>query len=120
MPQSDHSLPRLAIDDAEPAEDGSVPVILAGEFDRDETGRFETHIAGLVRQHAPAPIRIDATAVSFLDSAGINALLVCRDLAERAGSALSIPVASPVVFQVLQITELLSLFHVGEPERQAS
>ena len=106
----DHSSPRLRIDDAQPAGDGSVRVRLAGELDRDETGRLEARVAEVVRQHAPAPIHLDATRVTFVDSAGLSSLLACRDITERAGSQLSIPLASPAVFQVLEITELLTVF----------
>ena len=66
-------------------------------------------ITDVLSQYAPAPVRIDAGRLTFLDSSGIRGLLACRRIAEQAGSPLSIPRASPNVFQVLQIAGLLTV-----------
>jgi stage II sporulation protein AA (anti-sigma F factor antagonist) len=108
------SAPRLHIDDVRFAADGSILISLAGELDGEETERLRAGVTDLVRQHAPAPIRIDATRLTFLDSSGIRALITCHRVAEQSGSRLSIPWAHPHVFQVLQITGLLSVFDVVE------
>ncbi|BBH70782.1 hypothetical protein ACTI_74670 [Actinoplanes sp. OR16] len=113
----DLSSSRLHIGGAGPAADGSIHVTLAGELDREECELLEAHIADLVKQHAPAPILLDATRLTFLDSAGIRALVSCLDLSEQAGSPLSMPEVSPIVFQVLRVTELLSVFGVTGPGR---
>ncbi|MEV4281277.1 STAS domain-containing protein [Actinoplanes xinjiangensis] len=108
------SAPRLHIGDIRSAADGSIEVELAGELDTRETERLRAGITGVVREHGPAPIRIDASRLTFLDSAGIRGLLACRRIIGEAGSRLSISVAHPNVFQVLQITGLLSVFDVVE------
>ena len=108
------SAPRLHIDGIRPAEDGSVRVCLAGELDDEETERLQAAITDVLSQYAPAPVRIDAGRLTFLDSSGIRGLLACRRIAEQAGSPLSIPRASPNVFQVLQIAGLLTVFDVVE------
>jgi anti-anti-sigma factor len=114
--------PRLHIDVIGYAPDGPTQVRLTGELDGEETERLRAGFADLVQRHAPAPIHIDATGLTFLDSAGIRALLTCRRMAERAGSRMSMPRVHPSVLQVLQITGLLTVFDIdgqtGSPSQQ--
>ncbi|AEV83145.2 Anti-sigma F factor antagonist [Actinoplanes sp. SE50/110] len=108
------SAPRLHIDGITPAADGSVHLCLIGELDQEETDRLHAGITDLAHRYASAPIHIDATRLTFLDSAGIRALLICRKRLEQAGSRMSMPRVHPHVFQVLQITGLLDVFGVTE------
>lgn len=111
----DHlSEPRLHLDGITPAADGAIQVSLAGELDSEEADRLRAGVADLLQRHAPAPIRLDASRLTFLDSAGIRALLTCRRMTEQAGSRMSIPRVHRNVFQVLQVTGLLTAFGVVE------
>jgi stage II sporulation protein AA (anti-sigma F factor antagonist) len=102
-----HSTNRLALVVAEPGADGRVRVGLTGELDYDETDRLRDAVAAAIDRWAPPHVTLDATGMTFLDSAGIRALLECRDLAEKVGAGLSVEGVSPIVHQVLRVTELL-------------
>jgi stage II sporulation protein AA (anti-sigma F factor antagonist) len=107
---SAHFINRLTVV-ADAARSGRVRVRLIGELDFDETERVQSAVAAAIERWAPAHVALDATGLTFLDSAGIRALLECRELAERAGAGLSVEGVSPIVHQVLSITELLE--HLG-------
>ncbi|MFC7531515.1 STAS domain-containing protein [Actinoplanes sp. GCM10030250] len=109
----DCSTPHLHID-AEPEPDGSIRVALTGELDGEEVDFLRSTMADVVRHNAPAPIHVDAGRLTFVDSAGIRALLTCRRTIDQAGSRMSIPRVSPNVFQVLEITGLLDVLGVVE------
>ncbi|WP_433299222.1 STAS domain-containing protein [Actinoplanes sp. CA-030573] len=108
------SASQLRIDGVEQAADGSIRVSLVSELDRDESEYLLSGVADVVQRYAPATISIDATRLTFLDSAGIRALLTCRKLAERAGCRLSMPRVHLHVFQVLEISGLLGNLGVLE------
>jgi stage II sporulation protein AA (anti-sigma F factor antagonist) len=108
------SAPRLHIGGTKPGPHGSIRVVLAGELDQEEADRLHAGIEEVVQRHAPASIDIDATQLTFLDSAGIRALLTCHRSAGQNGSRMSISQVHPHVFQVLEITGLLELFAVVE------
>jgi stage II sporulation protein AA (anti-sigma F factor antagonist) len=89
-----------------------VRVSLIGELDFDETDRLLAAVAGAIDRFVPAHVVLDATELTFLDSAGIRALLQCRDAAEQVGAGLSVEGVSPMVYQVLRITELVEFLGV--------
>ncbi|GIE77039.1 hypothetical protein Aph02nite_29890 [Actinoplanes philippinensis] len=101
------STSRLTVVAGEADSDGRVLIRLIGELDYDETERLREAVAGAVGRWVPAHVTMDATELTFLDSAGIRALLECRDLADKIGAGLSVEGVSPIVFQVLRVTELL-------------
>ncbi|MEU4620034.1 STAS domain-containing protein [Actinoplanes sp. NPDC023801] len=105
---------RLHIDPVGTTADGSVQVTLTGELDSEETELLRAAVVDAVRRHAPAPIRIDAAGLTFIDSGGIRALLIARRIAERAGSRFSMPRVHPNVLRVLEITGLLAVLCVGD------
>jgi anti-anti-sigma factor len=102
-----HSAKRLNLVVGGSGSGGRVRVSLIGELDYDETDRLRDTVAGAIDRWAPAHVSLDATGLTFLDSAGIRALLECRDLAGKAGAGLSVENVSPIVHQVLRVTELL-------------
>jgi stage II sporulation protein AA (anti-sigma F factor antagonist) len=106
-----HSTTRLSVVVGAVRPGGRVLVGLTGELDCDETERLRDAVAGALARWAPAHVALDATGLTFLDSAGIRALLECRDLAEKAGAGLSVEGVSTIVYQVLRVTELLE--HLG-------
>jgi anti-anti-sigma factor len=107
-----HPADRLTVVVQEPDADRQVRILLRGELDSDETGRLSDAVAEAIQRHVPARLVLDATELGFLDSAGIRALLHCQNLAERAGAELSVWEASPIVYQVLQVTHLLDYLGV--------
>jgi anti-anti-sigma factor len=104
------SASRLRIDVDETGE--VTRLTLVGELDSDEAPKLSDAITRAVRSHPGRPIGLDAEDLGFLDSGGIRALIESRQEAEAAGSRLTVVAASTVVFQVLEITGLLSFFEV--------
>jgi anti-anti-sigma factor len=85
----------------------AVTVHAEGEIDLDTCGRFRDAIvaAGL-----EAPVLLDLSAVTFLDSSGIRALLEARRAVSPAPVVLVAP--SPPVMRVLTLTRLCETFEV--------
>ncbi|MCM4078253.1 STAS domain-containing protein [Paractinoplanes hotanensis] len=92
-----------------------VRLVVAGELDRCSAAQLRDTIVGIVRDQAPVILQIDAGGISFLDSSGIQCLLMCRADAQTAGSRLVLVDPAPVVAQVLEITGLLEIFGLPVP-----
>ncbi|MEV6303273.1 STAS domain-containing protein [Actinoplanes sp. NPDC051861] len=111
----DYAASRLHLHVSGPDPDGSTTIVLSGELDGQEAEPLHDTVMTAALRCAPAPVRLDATRLTFLDSSGIRALLSCRSMAASAGSRLLMPRVHPHVFQVLDITGLLTIFGVTEP-----
>lgn len=55
---------------------------------------------------------VDATAVTFMDSSGVNALVRARERAERLGGSIHVVTTSRPVLRVLEVTQLDRLLAV--------
>ncbi|WIM93095.1 STAS domain-containing protein [Actinoplanes oblitus] len=88
-------------------------LVLSGELDRREAGGLVDRVTTLLREHPGRALEFDAGPLTFVDSGGIRALEACFELAEAAGSRLSITAVCPIVHQVLCITDVVKLF--GDP-----
>ncbi|BEL04688.1 hypothetical protein Q0Z83_028790 [Actinoplanes sichuanensis] len=108
-----HSTIRLTVSVGPLEDDGRLRVSLIGELDHDEADRLRVAVSDAVDRFAPRHVTLDATELTFLDSAGIRALLECRDLVEKAGAGMSVSQVSPIVHQVLKVTELLDYLAVS-------
>lgn len=71
-------------------------VILSGELDMHSSERLSTALA-TVLDGLPQAVEVDASGLSFTDSAGLRALLVARDEAE----------AKDVSLRLAQVSDLL-------------
>ncbi|MEU4564444.1 STAS domain-containing protein [Actinoplanes sp. NPDC023936] len=92
----------------------TVVVSAAGEIDRDSCERLRRAVGDALHRDQPRLISLDLGAVTFLDSAGIRALLNCRRDAGDFGCELEIGRAHDHVYQVLAITGLVDVFALGE------
>jgi anti-sigma B factor antagonist len=88
------------------AGDGGVRLIAAGEIDRASAPALHTTLQRAIAS-TDGPVVVDLGAVSFIDSSGVNALVVAR---EAAGSRLRLGATHHAVRRVLEITALLELF----------
>ena len=103
----------LGIELREPASPGAALVIaISGEIDRANCAEVTRAVTQTIQAKAPEYISLDLDQVTFLDSAGIRTLLICRDNARQHGSELDIGRAHPHVLQVLTITGLLEEFNL--------
>lgn len=57
-------------------------------------------------------VYLDLTAVRFIDSSGIHALMRCRARAIEAGCRLAVTNAQPIIYRVLEITGVLEALGV--------
>ena len=92
------------VDDGE-----AVRAVVSGEADADNCSELG---AALLGDDARGPLRVDLSALSFLDSSAVSELLrIQQELAER-DIEMSIVDPSPAVHRVLEITGLLDLFGI--------
>lgn len=106
---ADSPAARLGIVVAAPDATGDLPVTLTGELDADEAERLHTALAQALSRHTVTRLCLNASALTFVDSGGVRALLQCRDLAERSGIRFTAEQVHPNVYQVLEITGLVEL-----------
>lgn len=72
-------------------------------------------IAGAVDQvigEAAVSLVLDFAEVTFMDSQGVNALMVARQRLDEAGATLIVRTPSPKIVRVLEITGVLALLTV--------
>ena len=82
-----------------------VPVVaIRGELDQSSESILPEFIRRLVRTSAPVRIVLDLAGVTFMDAAGIRALLLARRAGESNETALVIRSPSSIVRRVLTAT----------------
>jgi anti-sigma B factor antagonist len=85
-------------------------IVLAGEIDLYTVPRadleFKRVLAG---QPAPAAVRVDLRAVTFMDSTGLSSLLAARRRAISVGSRLNITAMSPTIARLFEIAGMDTL-----------
>ncbi|MDT5038883.1 MAG: hypothetical protein QOE03_4068 [Micromonosporaceae bacterium] len=89
---------------SESSHDGLVRLALEGEFDLSGAPTITDRVRAHLTADTTAGIVIDLSAVTFLDSSGINALLESRRLATESGRAFRASGARGPVAQVLDLT----------------
>jgi anti-anti-sigma factor len=91
------------------------PVISAvGEIDLSTADAFEQEIAAVIGVGA-SDVVVDLSGVTFVDSAGINALLKGRRIADGHGRTFRVAGANGLVRDVLEMTGVWA--HLTEPPR---
>lgn len=100
--------------------DGATAVVeLEGELDLHGVGILTAAVGDLLGE-PPRSIAVDAAGLTFIDSAGLRALLVAQRDAEAAGAVLGLVNSSPPVERVLEMTGLHArLALAGAPASQA-
>jgi len=98
------------------SEDGTARLVLTGEIDVSIAPAVVSHAEQLLAGR-PRAVVVDLTAVTFLDSAGIGALVALNNAAGEAGvPTVQLVPGPPNVMRVLQIVGLTGVFDVvGEP-----
>lgn len=92
---------------------GEATLIVRGEIDISVADRFQEQLHELI-EAAHSPAVIDLSALSFVDSSGLSALMSARKHAERKGVKLVLLAPSPFVRKVLDVTDLSSVFEVRD------
>jgi anti-anti-sigma factor len=88
-------------------------ITVAGDLDALNAGDLHQAVNDVLRRQQPQHIEIDLRRVTFLDSAGIRALLLCHHDAHGVDCRLTLTGPQPMAYRVLQITGLLDHFGLG-------
>jgi anti-sigma B factor antagonist len=89
-----------------------VVVEMSGEFDLHAANQVG-HRLGTIVDGAKGAVEVDATGVTFIDSAGLHALLTARDRARDRGVSFQVGPTSPQVASVIEITGVSDLLSPG-------
>jgi anti-anti-sigma factor len=90
-------------------------MVVSGEMDEVSAVQLQRAVVDVLRQHRPSCIEMDLQGVTFLDSAGIKALLVCHADGQQVGCRLQVIRPRRNVYRVLEITGLLEYLGVTNP-----
>jgi anti-anti-sigma factor len=107
--------PRLSIKLEVPPAPAPVRIVLAGELDGGEVTGFATAVARLPSDGDGRDLRVDAAGLTFIDSAGIRALLTFRERAETSGVRVVLDPVTSDVYRVMQIAGLVDLLATSNP-----
>jgi anti-sigma B factor antagonist len=81
-------------------------VVVAGDVDLGTAPDFEDELARAVEEHLGTALVIDLSAVTFIDSTGLNSLVRAFERQRLAGSALALVTDDPRVAMMLEVTRL--------------
>jgi anti-sigma B factor antagonist len=90
-------------------------MLVFGEVDALSAAHLHKAVGDVLRDQRPRRIEMDLHGVSFLDSAGIHALVRCQADAQQVDCRITLSKPQPVVYRVLQVTGLLEHFGLTEP-----
>lgn len=88
----------------------TVRLDLVGELDAPNTTALVTAFDRILATTRTEVIAFDVSQLTFLDSAGVQALVECQNAAGAQGRRLVLRDPLPIVRQILTITELLGDF----------
>lgn len=89
--------------------DGNVRLVVAGDVDVLTAGYLREYLAEALDLR-PASLTVDFGGVTFLDSAGLSALVYAYQRAADEGIALVVTDPQPQVRRLLEVTGLLPMF----------
>ena len=87
----------------------TVLVTAKGEIDASSSGALRSGVKDAITGGYKKVV-LDMTGVSFMDSAGLRALIDSQSVAENAGATVTIEAASDVVKRLLEMTALTDRF----------
>jgi anti-sigma B factor antagonist len=99
--------------------DAGVRVSLVGEVDSSTTPQLTDCLDRLLSA-SPAEVVIDLTQVTFLDSAGLHALVLAHGRAAGQGTRLRVLVATRAVERPIQVTGLWDVLGVEQVQPGAA
>jgi anti-sigma B factor antagonist len=98
-----------------PGDDGLWRLVVCGDVDAVSARRLQQSLIDVLRRLPPGDIDVDVSGVTFLDAAGIEALLRCQADARQLECRLVLTRPSPMTYRVLQIAGLLAQFGLARP-----
>ncbi|GAB1640662.1 STAS domain-containing protein [Krasilnikovia sp. MM14-A1259] len=103
--------PQLVVQ-AQEESSSAATVTVTGEVDTDTQAEMQRVVVDLLDHHRGGRLVLDMGGVTFLDAAGVRALLACHDAAERLGTGLEICAAHDCVRRALGICGVAEIFHL--------
>lgn len=113
MPSEATDLPSLTID-VVPL-DAAVGVAVVGDIDACTADLLRLRLQDVVDTERPRSVVIDCAGVSFLDAAGISALIRAREYADRHGADMRLLNTGRLVTHILTLTGLIEALRVTPP-----
>ena len=107
---------RCPLIEIRPAGDGeSLVLLLSGDVDADSARHLQQSLIDVLRRRPPCDISVDVSGVTFLDAAGVEALVRCQADARQLECRLLLTSPAPMTYRVLQIAGLLEQFGLAKP-----
>lgn len=93
-------------------------VAVVGEVDLATATALRDRLLSVLHDHTPAVLDVDLAGVTFLDCAGLRALVAGRNAAVQAGRQMRVTHPQPIVRRVLEVTGLLGVLTapIDQPE----
>jgi anti-anti-sigma factor len=95
--------------------DGVVEISPHGEIDVDTAYEVREAVVGVLTHSRPRRVELNMSAVTFIDSTGISAMVAGFQMAEVSGARLVVTRPSRFVYRQLWVTGLLGLFGAPGP-----
>ena len=93
-------------------DNGTATIVLVGEFDMSCAAHFWASVSEALATN-PQSVTVEARGLTFIDSAGLQALLRARAAAGEVGAAFRVREPSPTLRRVVELTGTLDLL-MGE------
>jgi anti-anti-sigma factor len=112
---------RLHIDTVRPSP-ALARVVVIGQVDLATASQLRDRLFVVLQDQEPAEVDVDLAGVSFLDCAGIGALIAVRNMAVHAGQRVQVSHPTPIIRWMLERTGLLGVLTApiappGQPPR---
>jgi anti-anti-sigma factor len=88
---------------------------VSGDLDATSSADLHDAFVAVLRQHCPPGVDLDLEGVTYLDSAGLTGLLLCRDDARQMGCDLALRNTPTMVYRILQVAGLLEDLGLARP-----
>jgi len=93
--------------------DRSADVWASGDVDTSVAETFRDMMLSVMRRHSPS-LLLDLSGVSFMDCAGLRALLMTRRLVAMRGGSVCLIAESPAVHRIIDLLGVRDVFPVRE------
>lgn len=90
-----------------------VRIVVGGELDLDSLEQLVHEVERQIGA-TPAVVELDLREVTFIDAAGLGALVRCRQAATGNGGRLQVAAASPIVARTMRLAGLAEAFDLGD------
>jgi anti-anti-sigma factor len=109
--------PQLRIDTTYPSPDTAWAAVV-GEVDLATARLLRDGLLTVLREHPPAVLNVDLSGTTFLDCAGVGALVAVYHAAVQVDCQMRVTGARPIVHRVLHLTGLLSILTAAADQAQ--